>query len=257
MKKILSIAGSDPSGGAGIQADIKTIAAHKMYTMSVITALTAQNTKGVSGVLEVPIDFIKAQIKAVFDECEIDYIKIGMLKNAEVINAIKDSLAGYKKIVLDPVMVATSGAKLLDDDSIKALKELMKQSFLITPNLAEAKVLTGVEITNLELAKQMAKRLNDELGVNILLKGGHFSDNATDILCENANLTLFEGEKIPNIVSHGTGCTLSSALACNLAKGLSLELAVKNAKDYVKNALLNSFSFSSGVRLLDHNQGLK
>lgn len=248
MKKILSIAGSDSSGGAGIQADIKTIQAHKMYAMSVITALTAQNTSGVFGVLRVDTDFIKAQIKACFDECKIDYIKIGMLYDEEIINCVKNTLLGYKKIVLDPVMVATSGARLLDEKAINAIKDFAKNVYLITPNLFEAEVLLGEKITNEKDAINAAKSLEKTLKCKVLLKGGHISD----FLSENGEVTIFKSKKIKNITTHGTGCTLSSAIACNLALNEDIKIACKNAKDYVNNALKNSFNFSSNVKLLNH-----
>lgn len=250
MKKILSIAGSDPSGGAGLQADIKTIQAHKMYAMSVITALTAQNTSGVFGVLRVDADFIKAQIKACFDECEIDFIKIGMLYDEEIINCVKNTLNGYSKIILDPVMVSTSGARLLDERAINAIKDFAKNVYLITPNLYEAEVLLGKKITNEIDAINAAKSLEKTLNCKVLLKGGHLK--ASDFLSENGEITIFKGEKIKNIVTHGTGCTLSSAIACNLALNEDIKTACKNAKDYVSNALKNSFNFNYKVKLLNH-----
>ncbi|ULO03864.1 bifunctional hydroxymethylpyrimidine kinase/phosphomethylpyrimidine kinase [Campylobacter sp. RM12651] len=250
MKKILSIAGSDPSGGAGLQADIKTIQAHKMYAMSVITALTAQNTSGVFGVLRVDTDFIKAQIKACFDECEIDFIKIGMLYNEEIINCVKNTLNGYSKIVLDPVMVSTSGARLLDERAINTIKDFAKNVYLITPNLYEAEVLLGEKITNEKDAINAAKSLEKTLNCKVLLKGGHLK--ASDFLSENGEITIFKGKKIKNIVTHGTGCTLSSAIACNLALNENIKTACKNAKDYVSNALKNSFNFNYKVKLLNH-----
>lgn len=251
MKKILSIAGSDSSGGAGLQADIKTIQAHKMYAMSVITALTAQNTSGVFGVLRVDADFIKAQIKACFDECEIDFIKIGMLYDEEIINCVKNALLGYKKIVLDPVMVATSGARLLDERAINAIKDFAKNVYLITPNLYEAEVLLGEKIINENEAINAAKRLEKTLKCKVLLKGGHL--NANDFLSENGEISIFKSKKIKNITTHGTGCTLSSAIACNLALNEVLKIACKNAKDYLNNALLNGFSFNYETKLLNHH----
>lgn len=252
MKKILSIAGSDCSGGAGIQADIKTITTHKMYAMSVISALTAQNTKGVSGVFAVSADFVKEQIKACFDDIAPDAIKIGMLFNAEIINSVRDELKlqGAKNIVCDTVMIATSGAKLLEDDAINALWGLFKISNIITPNIAEAQVLSGIKITNLSEQKTAAKIIAQRALCPVLVKGGHL--NATDVLFDLNDFYEFKGELISTKNTHGTGCTLSSAIACGLGAGLWLRDAVNHAKSFVSKALSWKEQIGSGCGAIDH-----
>jgi len=227
IKTVLTIAGSDPSGGAGIQADLKTFAAHTVFGMSVITALTAQNTLGVYGVHNVPADFVKAQLDAVFTDIRPDAVKIGMVSNAEIATTIADALELHNatNIVVDPVMVATSGDSLLDESAVDALvTRLFPLATLITPNLPEFAKLSEL----------------GEISGNYLLKGGHNADNADDVLYMNGmngEKIVFHGAKIANPNTHGTGCTLSSAIACNLAKGMPLETAVRAAKDYVTKAI--------------------
>lgn len=259
MKKILSIAGSDSSGGAGIQADIKTIMAQQMYAMTVITVLTAQNTTGVYGIAEVESAFVENQMNCVFTDIFPDAVKIGMVYNAEIITSIGKKLIQYqaKNIVLDPVMVATSGGKLLSDDSIEALKkELMPIADIITPNIPEAEWLCGFEIQSKEDMVKAAKTIAKDYHGSILIKGGHLLESADDFLLiqhENDNEEIwFPGVKIDNPNTHGTGCTLSSAIACNLAAGNEMKQAVKKAKDYVSNALAANLDLGKGSGPLDH-----
>lgn len=252
MKKILTIAGSDSSGGAGIQADIKTISAHKMYAMSAITALTAQNTKGVYGVLPTGADFVREQIKACFDDITPDALKIGMLFNAEIINAVRESLAEHKaqNVVCDTVMIATSGAKLLENDAIEALWGLFELSSVITPNAAEASVLAGFAVRDIATQKDAAKAIYERCGVSVLVKGGHL--NATDILWDGREFSEFAGTLVATKNTHGTGCTLSAAIACGLGAGLALKEAVKHAKGFVSKALSWSEQIGQGCGAIDH-----
>lgn len=257
MKKILTIAGSDSSGGAGIQADIKTITAHKMYAMSAITALTAQNTMGVSGVSAVSGEFVFAQIKAIFDDIVPDALKIGMLFNAEIIEAVRKALLenNAKNVVCDTVMIATSGAKLLEDDAIAALWKLFELSSVITPNIAEASVLAGFEVRDIATQKDAAKAIYERCGTAVLVKGGHL--NATDILWDGVEFSEFEGELIATKNTHGTGCTLSSAIACGLAAGLELKEAIKHAKSFINKALSWDEQIGHGNGAIDHYFNIK
>jgi hydroxymethylpyrimidine kinase/phosphomethylpyrimidine kinase len=247
MKKVLSIAGSDSSGGAGIQADIKTMIAHGSYGMTVITVLTAQNTTGVYGIAAVESTFVENQIDCIFSDIFPDAVKIGMVYSAEIIRSIANKLKHYqaKNIVLDPVMVATSGGRLLSDDSIEALKtELMPLADLITPNIPEAECLCGFGISAKADMVRAAKKIATSYAGSILIKGGHLFESADDF--------LLPGVKIDNPNTHGTGCTLSSAIACNLATGYKMELAVKKAKDYVSGALAANLDLGKGNGPLDH-----
>ncbi|RAZ50331.1 bifunctional hydroxymethylpyrimidine kinase/phosphomethylpyrimidine kinase [Campylobacter hyointestinalis] len=257
MKKILTIAGSDSSGGAGVQADIKTITAHKMYAMSAITALTAQNTMGVSGVSAVSGEFVFAQIKAVFDDIVPDALKIGMLFNAEIIEAVRKALLenNAKNVVCDTVMIATSGAKLLEDDAIAALWKLFELSSVITPNIAEASVLAGFEVRDIATQKDAAKAIYERCGTAVLVKGGHL--NATDILWDGHSFSEFEGELIATKNTHGTGCTLSSAIACGLATRLELKEAIKRAKSFINKALSWDEQIGHGSGAIDHYFNIK
>lgn len=252
MKKILTIAGSDSSGGAGIQADLKTITAHKMYGMSAITALTAQNTLGVNGVFCVDAEFVAAQIKACFDDITPDATKIGMLFNAQIIAAVKESLLENhaKNIVCDTVMISTSGAKLLQDDAIKALWSLFEISDIITPNAAETSVLAGFEVRDLATQKDAAKAIYEHCGKAVLAKGGHL--NATDVLYDGAEFYEFKGQLIATKNTHGTGCTLSAAIACALGAGLEIKSAVAHAKDFVSKALSWNEQIGKGCGAIDH-----
>ena len=256
MKTTLTIAGSDSSGGAGIQADIKTITMHGVYAMSAITALTAQNTLGVKSVLESTPDFLKEQLDAVFEDIFPDSIKIGMVSSSELIDVIAEKLKFYnaKNIVVDPVMVATSGSALIKTDAIKTLVEkLLPIATLVTPNIPEAEILSGMKITGEEDMIKSAEFIQNNYGCSVLLKGGHSINDANDLLCENSKLTWFNGKKIDNPNTHGTGCTLSSAIASNLAKGNSLEEAVKKAKKYISDALAEGLDLGKGSGPMKHN----
>jgi hydroxymethylpyrimidine/phosphomethylpyrimidine kinase len=255
MKKVLTIAGSDCSGGAGIQADIKTITAHKMYAMSAITALTAQNTTGVYGVMDAPAEFVANQIDCIFNDIFPDSVKIGMVSNAEVINIIAEKLKEYnaKNIVVDPVMISTSGSKLLNDDAIDTLiTKLLPIADVITPNIHEAESLCGFAINTKEDMINAAKTIADMVKVNVLIKGGHLSDCSDDLLYTNGEIYWFESKRIDNPNTHGTGCTLSSAIACNLAVDYSLKESIENAKNYISGALKDGLDLGKGSGPLNH-----
>jgi hydroxymethylpyrimidine/phosphomethylpyrimidine kinase len=251
-KRVLTIAGSDSGGGAGIQADLKTISACGCYAMSAITAITAQNTTGVSGVYPLPLEAVSGQIYAVLDDIGADAVKIGMLHSSEVIQTVKRALAGYriKNIVLDPVMVATSGDKLLRDDAIETLKkELIPLARLITPNIPEAEILLGERIQSQEKLEAMAKKLSMNHNVSVLLKAGHLTgDELTDVFynAEDDSILKLNSRRIVTKNTHGTGCTLSSAIASILALDLSLNDAVIQAKDYINNAIASGAEYTLG-----------
>ncbi len=254
MKKVLTIAGSDCSGGAGIQADLKTITVHKMYGMSVITALTAQNTRGVLAITKTDDEMIRLQLEAIFTDIFPDAIKIGMVSK-EAIAVIVEELQKYKpkNIVLDPVMVATSGSRLLSEDAISALKEeLMPLCTMITPNIYEAEILAEMKISDKMAMERACQIIAKFYKGYILLKGGHLSDMADDLLYFQGKFTWFRQDKIINDNTHGTGCTLSSALACNLAKGISVEEAVENSKEYISKAISLKLDLGSGKGPLNH-----
>lgn len=255
MKKVLTIAGSDCSGGAGIQADIKTISQHKMYALSVITAVTAQNTKGVTMVQDIDIDVVEAQLDAVLSDIPPDAIKIGMLSNKEIIQVVAKKLKQYncKNIVVDPVMVATSGDTLLEKNCIDTLKsELLPLATIITPNVYEAEILSGLKINNDKDVDISAKKMKQYTKGSILIKGGHNKHNSNDTLFVNDKKIVLEGKRINNPNTHGTGCTLSSAIACNLAKGLTIEKSVQNAKTYITNAISENLNLGNGRGPLWH-----
>lgn len=255
IKKVLTIAGSDCSGGAGIQADIKTITAHKMYAMSVITALTAQNTTGVYGLLEADPEFVAQQIDCVFNDIRPDAVKIGMVSNPGIIELIVEKLLEHKatNIVVDPVMIATSGSRLLSDGAIDALiNKLLPIATVITPNIPEAEDLCGFKITSEEDMVKAAKIISNMLEGGVLIKGGHLKDTANDLLYTKDKATWFKGARIENPNTHGTGCTLSSAIACNLARGLDLEESIKDAKNYLTGAIKANLNLGKGSGPLDH-----
>ena len=259
MKTALSIAGSDSSGGAGIQADIKTMTMNGVYAMSVITALTAQNTLGVRAILDSTPDFLKEQLDAVFEDIFPDSIKIGMVSSSELIDVIADRLKYYnaKNIVVDPVMVATSGSALIKTDAIKTLvSKLLPIATLVTPNIPEAEVLSDIKIKGKEDMIKAAEFIEKSYGCSVLLKGGHSINDANDLLCENGKLVWFDGKKIDNSNTHGTGCTLSSAIASNLAKGHNLVESVKKAKYYISDALAEGLDLGKGSGPMKHNFGL-
>lgn len=258
--RVLTIAGSDSGGGAGIQADLKAISANGCYGMSVITALTAQNTMGVAAIHPVPVDFVKEQIHAVLKDIGSDAIKIGMLFSPELIEMIAVELKELAtgNIVLDPVMVATSGDKLLKDDAVAALKDsLIPIANIITPNLPEASVLLGREITSSEAMREAAEELGDLGCKNVLIKGGHLEEGPSDDLLYMAGsgeVRTYPVERIETNNTHGTGCTLSSAIAAGLAKGMSMEAAVAEGKDYITGAIRSGakFTIGSGHGPVDH-----
>ena len=227
MKKALTIAGSDSSGGAGIQADIKTMMANGVYAMSVVTALTAQNTTGVSAILNATPEFLSQELDSIFTDIFPDAVKIGMVSESGLIRVIAEKLGQYKaaNIVVDPVMVATSGARLISENAVEVLKnELFPLADLLTPNIPETEVLTGMQIKSAEDMIEAARRVSEKYNCAVLCKGGHKLNDANDLLYENGSYRWFEGKRIDNPNTHGTGCTLSSAIASNLAKGAMLDL---------------------------------
>lgn len=256
MKTALTIAGSDSSGGAGIQADIKTMTMNGVYAMSAITALTAQNTMGVRDVFESTPEFLRAQLEAVFEDIFPDAVKIGMVPSAELIKVITERLKFYKakNIVVDPVMVATSGSRLMRTDALSVLtRELLPIASIITPNIPEAEILSGMSILNKEDMVKSATQMGDSYGCAVLLKGGHSVDNANDLLYVNGEYCWFEGKRIENPNTHGTGCTLSSAIASNLAKGYSIEEAINSAKEYISGAIGAMLNLGRGSGPIQHN----
>ena len=255
MKTALSIAGSDSCGGAGIQADIKTMTMNGVYAMSAITALTAQNTTGVRSIMEATPEFLKDQIDAVFEDIRPDAVKIGMVSSAELIKIIADRLTYYKaeNIVVDPVMVATSGSELMKTDAVSVLtRELLPLATLVTPNIPEAEVLSGMSVQTKEDMERVAKVIGDTYGCAVLLKGGHSVSDANDLLYANGNYKWFSGKRINNPNTHGTGCTLSSAIASNLAKGYDLETSIRRAKDYISGALAAMLDLGQGSGPMNH-----
>lgn len=255
MKKILTIAGSDCSGGAGIQADIKTITVHNMYAMSVITALTAQNTTGVQSIYEVSSEFVGNQLDCVFGDIFPDAVKIGMVSSKEIIQVICDKLKEYKanNIVVDPVMFSTSGHTLMSEDAMDTLKtELLPLADVITPNIFEAESICGFKIQNKEDMIRAAKEIAKTLNVYILIKGGHLLDSADDLLYFKGKITWFSQDRIDNPNNHGTGCTLSSAIACNLGEGLDMESSIREAKAYITRALSSGLDLGAGSGPLNH-----
>ena len=256
MKSVLSIAGSDSSGGAGIQADIKTIQAHHLFAQTAITALTAQNTTGVYGVLDVEPAFVAQQIDVVFEDIRPDAVKIGMVSSPAIVDAIAEALVrnGATNIVVDPVMVATSGSELSSNEAVIALREkLIPLSTVITPNMPEAEVLFGAHIENAAAQERAAVEIARATDVAVLVKGGHGENDANDVLAQpDGTVTWFEGERVDTANTHGTGCTLSSAIACGLAVGKPLEEAVKSAKDYITGALSAGLDLGHGSGPMDH-----
>ena len=255
MKTALTIAGSDSSGGAGIQADIKTMTANGVYAMSAITALTAQNTTGVQGILEVTPDFLAQELDSVFTDIRPDAVKIGMVSSAGPISVIAAKLALYKaeNVVVDPVMVATSGAKLISDDAVSSLEALLLPvSCVITPNIPETEVLSGMSVRSPEDMIKAAGLIGEKYGCAVLCKGGHSLNDANDLLWRDGSCKWFYGRRINNPNTHGTGCTLSSAIASNLAKGMDLDDAVEHAKRYLSGALGAMLDLGRGHGPMNH-----
>ena len=260
MKTALTIAGSDSSGGAGIQADIKTMTANGVYAMSAVTALTAQNTTGVTDILEATPAFLAAELDAVFTDIFPDAVKIGMVSSGALITVIADKLALYKArhIVVDPVMAATSGAKLLQDEAIGALRQrLLPMAELLTPNIPEAEILSEMSISSPGDMEKAARTIYERYGCAVLCKGGHDLNDANDLLWQNGVGRWFRGRRIDNPNTHGTGCTLSSAIASNLAKGFDLETSVERAKAYISGALSAQLDLGRGRGPMDHMFALR
>ena len=255
IPSVVSIAGSDSSGGAGIQADLKTIEALGLFAQTAITALTAQNTLGVSGVLDVPSEFVVQQIDAVFDDIRPGAVKIGMVSSALNVVAIAESLRAHaaENIVVDPVMVSTSGSRLISDGASEALiGRLFPLASVITPNIPEAEVLWGRGIATKRDMEAAAGELSERFGVAVLVKGGHGISDADDVLAERGLTCWLPGERIENSNTHGTGCTLSSAIACGLAKGFTVFEACEYAKRYISGALAAQLDLGKGSGPLDH-----
>ena len=260
MRTALSIAGSDSSGGAGIQADMKTMSAHGIYAMTAVTALTAQNTTGVTSILETTPAFLADQLDAVFTDIFPDAVKIGMVSSAALICVIAQKLKQYdaRHIVVDPVMVATSGSKLMQDEALETLKrELLPLAEVVTPNIPEAEILSGIRIANAADMEKAAKYITETYSCSVLLKGGHDLNDANDLLYRNGVAQWFHGRRINNPNTHGTGCTLSSAIASNLAYGMELSDAVKRAKEYISGALAAMLDLGKGSGPMNHLFDLK
>ena len=254
MNTALTIAGSDSSGGAGIQADLKTFAAHGVYGMSAITSVTSQNTQGIFGVFDIPSETVASQLDAVFTDIYPNSIKIGMVSSAEIIETIATKLKQYsaKNIVLDTVMVSTSGHALLQKDAVDALTSLLfPLADVITPNLHEAQILCGFDIRSENDMVKAAETIFSKYGVCVLLKGGHLANTSNDLLFDGS-ITWFKGERIDNPNTHGTGCTLSSAIASNIAMGHDMKTSVKNAKNYITGALRDMLNLGKGSGPLNH-----
>ena len=254
MKTALTIAGSDSSGGAGIQADIKTMTANGVYAMSAITALTAQNTMGVTGIMDVSPEFLGKELDSVFTDIYPDAVKIGMVSSSELIEVIAEKLREYKavNVVLDPVMVATSGARLISEDAVETLvRELMPLADIVTPNIPETEVLTGMKISTPEDMERAAREVSERYGCGVLCKGGHRVNDANDLLWSEGTGRWYRGERIENPNTHGTGCTLSSAIASNLAKGYSMGESVESAKRYISGALGAMLDLGKGSGPMD------
>lgn len=255
MRTALSIAGSDSSGGAGIQADVKTMTANGVYAMTAITALTAQNTTGVTGIMEVTPEFLAQQLDSIFTDIRPDAVKIGMVSSSALIQVIAEKLKEYKaeNIVVDPVMVATRGSKLISDDAIETLKTcLMPLSSILTPNIPEAEVLAEMKVETEEEMILAAKKISETFHCAVLCKGGHQLNDANDLLYRDGEYKWFHGKRIQNPNTHGTGCTLSSAIASNLAKGYSMDESVKRAKDYISEALEAMLDLGKGSGPMKH-----
>ena len=254
MKTALTIAGSDSSGGAGIQADLKAMTMNGVFAMSAITALTAQNTTGVQGIFEVTPEFLAQQIDSVFTDIRPDAVKIGMVASSGLIDVIAERLQHYgaKNIVVDPVMVATSGARLISEDAIATL-----EARLLPPNIPEAEVLSGLSITSPDDMIAAGKAISERYGCAVLCKGGHRLNDANDLLYRDGGYAWFNGKRIDNPNTHGTGCTLSSTIAANLAKGYDLDTAVRRAKDYLSGALAAMLDLGAGSGPMDHAFDLK
>ena len=255
MKHVLTIAGSDTCGGAGVQADLKTFSAQGTYGMSVITAVTVQNTQAVYDCQDIDPKIIRAQIDAIFNDIKVSAVKIGMVSQIDTINAIADKLEEYQpeNVVVDPVMISKSGFDLMQPDAKETLiRRLLPLAYVVTPNLPEAEVITGMKIDDLPSMEKAAKAIYAMGPKNVLIKGGHLADDATDLLYDGKNILTLHSDRIPTKNTHGTGCTLSSCIAANLAKGKSVEEAVKTAKKYITTAIEHSLDIGKGVGPTNH-----
>ena len=256
MRTALTIAGSDSSGGAGIQADIKTMMANGVFAMSAITAMTAQNTTGVTAIMDATPEFLKAELDEVFTDIFPDAVKIGMVSKSSLIRVIAERLRFYKPgfIVVDPVMVATSGAKLISDEAVRTLREeLLPLATILTPNIPETEVLSGMEVRGPEDMIRAAEKISRNYHCAVLCKGGHNVSDANDLLYRDGSYRWFYGKRIDNPNTHGTGCTLSSAIASNLAKGFDLDTSVERAKDYISGALGAMLNLGHGSGPMNHS----
>ncbi len=253
--KALTIAGSDSGGGAGIQADLKTFSAFRVFGMSVLTAITAQNSVGVHGVFDLPPEFVGKQIDAVLGDFGADAVKVGMLSTAPIIGAVAERLRHYRveRVVLDPVMIAKSGDALLRPDAREALiREMLPLAFVVTPNLHEAAALAAIPVETEKDMEEAARRIAAAGPRHVLVKGGHLKDSATDILWDGRSFTRFTADRLSPANTHGTGCTFSSAIAAGLARGRALDLAVREGKAYVTAAIREGFQAGHGVGVLRH-----
>ena len=263
IKQVLTIAGSDSGGGAGIQADLKAMSANGVYAMSVITAITAQNTEEVTDVFELPTSIIAAQLDAIFDDFDVAAVKTGMLSSTDIIKTVVTLLnpQQVKNLVVDPVMIAKGGQALLNPDAIDTIKkELFPLALLVTPNVHEAQQLSGIEITSLADARRAAKTIHQFGCANVLIKGGHLaSDRATDLLYDGCFFNIYKGEFIDTPHTHGTGCTFASAIAAHIARGKTVPDAVQTAKTYLTEAIRHSLAIGHGKGPTNHffflNQG--
>jgi hydroxymethylpyrimidine/phosphomethylpyrimidine kinase len=258
VPKALTVAGSDSGGGAGIQADLKTFSAFRVFGMSVITAVTAQNSLGVSGVHDLPPEFVALQLDAVLDDLGADAVKLGMLSTAPIVRAVADRLAahGQRRLVLDPVMIAKSGAPLLQPDARAALIEaVLPLAEVVTPNLHEAAALADIAVATEKDMEEAARRIHARGPRHVLVKGGHLADSATDLLYDGHAFTRYPAPRIESRNTHGTGCTLSAAIAAGLARGVPLAAAVADAKAYVTAAIREGFAAGRGVGVLRHFVG--
>lgn len=255
LKTALTIAGSDSSGGAGIQADIKTMTMHGVFATSAVTALTAQNTLGVKSIMEATPEFLSDELDSVFSDIYPDAVKTGMVASSALIRTISNKLREYsaRNIVVDPVMVATNGAKLICDEAIETLREeLLPMATVLTPNIPEAEVLSRMKIRTERDMEESARTIYESYGSAVLLKGGHDLNDANDLLWSEKGPEWFRGRKVENPNTHGTGCTLSSAIASNLALGRTLSDSVKSAKDFVSGALASMLDLGKGKGPMNH-----
>jgi hydroxymethylpyrimidine/phosphomethylpyrimidine kinase len=259
LKNVLSIAGSDPSGGAGIQADLKTMCALGVYGMTAITAVTVQNTQAVYDVQEIDAPIVAGQIKAVFDDIRVDAVKVGMVSSAAIIRVIRDGLLAFRaqNLVIDPVMVSKSGYRILREDAVLALRELVAIADVVTPNIPEAEILCGFPVETEDDMRKAAEAIAAMGARNVLVKGGHRAGkDATDLLLSNGAFICLRAARIDTKNTHGTGCTLSSAIASRLARGDDVETAVRAAKDYVTQAIADAYAVGAGVGPVGHMAAL-